>query len=111
MTMANETLGKSEFVVLSLLAQRARGAHGTALIEDLLAATQRQWTVGAIYTTLERLQTKGYVTSTWGEPTPERGGRRKRIFTVEAAGRAALERTHRLFEAMASGTYNRPLEA
>src|SRR5688572_30138754 len=98
--MANETLGKSEFLVLSLLAQRARGAHGTALIHDLAAVTGRQWTVGALYTTLERLQNKGYITSSWGEPTPERGGRRKRNFRVEAAGRAALQRTQELFQAV-----------
>jgi len=110
--MANETLGKSEFLVLSLLAQRARGVHGTALIQDLNSATGRQWSVGALYTTLERLQTKGYVTSSWGEATPERGGRRKRIFRVEAAGRAALQRTQELFQSVVAGSYpGRQVEA
>ena len=88
-----DTLGKSEFAVLRELARRARGAHGTALIADLKDATGREMSVGALYTTLERLQVKGYVSSTWGEPTPERGGRRKRIFKVEAAGQAAIQRT------------------
>lgn len=98
--MARDTLGQSEFVVLGVLARRARGAHGTALLDDLLEITGREWSVGAIYTTLDRLERKGFVSSEWGEPTPERGGRRKRIYQVRAAGLRALHNTHELTSAL-----------
>src|SRR4051794_10265880 len=91
-TMRHDTLGRTEFAILNVLARRARGAHGTALIDDLKEVTGREISVGALYTTLERLQAKGYVSSSWGAPTAERGGRRKRIFRVVAAGQTALRR-------------------
>ena len=99
--MAKDTLGHSEFVVLSVLAGRARGAHGTALLDDLQQITGKEWSVGALYTTLERLEKKGFISSEWGEPTPQRGGRRKRNFQVQAAGRRALEARHRMVSALA----------
>jgi DNA-binding PadR family transcriptional regulator len=99
--MTRDTLGKSEFAVLGVLAQRARGAHGTALLDDLQKVTGREWSVGALYTTLERLEKKGFAASEWGEPTPQRGGRRKRIFRVQAAGLRALDRMHELVSALA----------
>jgi DNA-binding PadR family transcriptional regulator len=109
--MAKDTLGRSEFVVLGVLARRARGAHGTALLDDLEAVTGRQWSVGALYTTLERLAGKGFVASHWGEPTAQRGGRRKRIFQVQAAGHRALERTREMVAAVGGAGGARPVEA
>lgn len=98
--MHKDTLGQSEFVVLGVLARRARGSHGTALLDDLQEMTGREWSVGALYTMLERLEKKGFVSSQWGEPTAKRGGRRKRIFQVQAAGLRALDRTHELVSAL-----------
>lgn len=109
--MAGDRLGQTEFLVLALLAGRARGAHGTALLDDLEHLTGRQWSVGALYTTLERLEGKGFVASAWGEPTPQRGGRRKRIFQVQAAGHRALERTRELMAAVGGAGGARPVEA
>jgi DNA-binding PadR family transcriptional regulator len=109
--MAKDTLGQSEFMVLGELARRARGAHGTALLDDLEALTGRQWSVGALYTTLERLEGKGFVASQWGEPTAQRGGRRKRIFQVQAAGHRALEKTRELMAAVGGAGGARPMEA
>jgi len=51
--------------------------------------------IGSIYTTLDRLERRGFVSSRQGEPTPERGGRAKRYFRVEGEGIAALEETER----------------
>jgi PadR family transcriptional regulator, regulatory protein PadR len=99
--MARDTLGQSEFVVLGVLARRARGAHGTALLDDLQEVTGREWSVGALYTTLERLEKKGFASSEWGEPTAQRGGRRKRIYQVQAAGLRALDKTHQVTSALA----------
>jgi PadR family transcriptional regulator PadR len=87
------TLSKGMFTALKLLAHRPQGLHGAALIREIKTVTGRQWSVGALYTTMERLQDKGFVSSTWGEPTPERGGRRKRIFRIEASGRQAIHAT------------------
>ena len=110
--MAKDRLGQSEYLVLGLLARRARGAHGTALLDDLEEVTGRQWSVGALYTTLERLEAKGFVASAWGEPTAQRGGRRKRIFQVQAAGQRALERTREMMAAVEGGVgAARPVEA
>ena len=53
--------------------------------------TGRNISIGAVYATLERLEAKGYVSSFTGEPTAERGGRAKRLFRVEAAGKRALQ--------------------
>ena len=110
--MARDTLGQSEYLVLGLLARRARGAHGTALLDDLEQVTGRQWSVGALYTTLDRLEDKGFVASAWGEPTARRGGRRKRIFQVQAAGQRALEKTREMMAAVDGAVgAARPVEA
>ena len=110
--MANETLGKGEFAIIGVLARRPRGAHGTALLDDLATATGRRVSVGAMYTTLDRLETKGFVSSTWAEPTKERGGRRKKVFRVEAAGMRAFESTVRVMNAINAPFFGgRPVEA
>lgn len=53
--------------------------------------TGRNLSIGAVYATLERLEAKGYVSSIMGDPTPERGGRAKRVFQIAAPGRRALQ--------------------
>ena len=52
----------------------------------------REPSIGAVYTALERLERKGMVSSQWGEATEERGGRRKRLYRVEAKGELAARR-------------------
>ena len=59
--------------------------------------------VGAIYATLDRLEAKGYVSSRLGEATPERGGRAKRYFIIEAPGAKALEESWRMSDRMRQG--------
>jgi DNA-binding PadR family transcriptional regulator len=59
--------------------------------------------IGAVYATLDRLETKGYVKSRHGDPTPERGGRSKRFFRVTAKGVAAMNRTQRTLKRMTEG--------
>lgn len=106
-----DILGKGEFVILAALAKRPMGAHGTLLINDLRGTTGRDYSVGALYTTLERLQAKGFVSSSWGEPTAIRGGRRKKIFRVEAAGQRALQRTVDVVNSAYAPSSLKPLEA
>ena len=65
-------------------------AYGASIRAELLAQAGRDVSPGAVFTTLERLEARGLVTSTFGEPTPERGGRRKRFYRVLPEGRRAL---------------------
>lgn len=74
-----------ELVLLSVLIA-GEDAYGAALQEILLEEADREVSLGAIYTALERLSRKGLVTSEMGEPTPVRGGRRKRQYTLTPEG-------------------------
>ena len=70
---------------------------------EIESRTSREVSIGAVYATLERLETKGYVKSHRGDPTPERGGRSKRFFRVTPRGVAAVNRTQRALQSMTEG--------
>ena len=91
--MEQGTLGAFEYEVLSALIQRPRDAYGATIRRDIAERTGREPSVGALYTTLDRLEAKGFVSSWWGEATAERGGRRKRYYRIEASGEDAVRRT------------------
>lgn len=93
-------LGEFECAVLLAVARLGEGAYGISIRADLNARLGREISIGAIYTTLERLRIKGLVSVSHGGPTPERGGRAKKFFAIEPRGAAALEETRRLSEAM-----------
>jgi PadR family transcriptional regulator PadR len=80
------------FEELVLLAAASLGdeAYGVTVQQRLEHETGSAVSIGAVYAVLERLERKGYVRSAWGDATPQRGGRRKRMFTVTAAGATAL---------------------
>jgi DNA-binding PadR family transcriptional regulator len=103
--MKGDRLG--EFEELTLLAVRAiePPVYGVPVQRFVERTTGRAATMGAIYAALARLEAKGYLRSTLGAPTPERGGKRKRLFEVTAAGmrtlkslRSARERIWRAIE-------------
>jgi PadR family transcriptional regulator, regulatory protein PadR len=96
--MALRALGSLEFAILRVLIDQPRDAYGATIQERLEAATSRDYSAGAIYTALERLQAKHLIDSRWGDPTPERGGRRRRYYWIEDAGREAVRRTQSLYE-------------
>lgn len=79
-------LGIFEFEVLSAVSHLGATAYGVSIYETLCQELRRDVSLGACYSALSRLESKGYVKSREGEPTPERGGRRKRFFTITAAG-------------------------
>ena len=81
-----------ELILLAVLALR-ENAYGVSIRDLIEQETGRAVSFGAIYTTLERLQQKGYVSSQQGESTPERGGRAKRYFKIEGAGEVVLKQT------------------
>jgi len=96
-------LGEFEHIVVLALLRLADQAYGVTVRREIEARTDREVSIGAIYATLDRLETKGYVKSHLGDPTPERGGRSKRFFHVTAKGVAAVNRTRRALGSMTEG--------
>ena len=100
-------LGEFEQLLLLAVLRLGEDAYGVRIRAEIEERTGRAPSVGAIYTGLERLQSKGLVSSFVGEPTPVRGGRRKKFYRVEAAGAAALHRSWRNVTGMAEGVLPR----
>lgn len=98
-----EHLGEFELIVLLALVRLGEHAYGVPIRREIEEKTGRSVTVGALYRTLDRLETKGYVSSWFGDPAPERGGRAKRYFRVDPLGMRALRQTERALKAMWEG--------
>ena len=86
-------------VLLAVLSQGGDG-YGVSVRDELEKRLKRSLSLAAGYTTLDRLEKKGYVTTSYGDPTPERGGRAKKFYRITAAGRKALEHARRSAEAI-----------
>jgi PadR family transcriptional regulator PadR len=89
-------LGELEQLILLVVLRLGPDAYGNPIREELIAAADRHVGRGALYTALERLEVKGCLRSTIGDPLPERGGRARRYFAVTAAGRHALRQSRRV---------------
>lgn len=98
-----DTLGEFEQLVMLAVLRLDDAAYGTSIRDELKARADRDVSPGAIFTTLERLEARGLVTSRLGDATPERGGRRKRFYHVSADGRRALSRALKTVRRMARG--------
>jgi len=84
-------LGDQEAIVLQAVAVLPPDqAYGIPIMDFVTEATGKEPALGALYTVLARLEKKGFVTWRMSEPTAERGGRRKKIYEIEAAGQRAL---------------------
>jgi PadR family transcriptional regulator PadR len=79
-------LGEFEYLLLTAAARLGDDAYGAAIREAIEAATGRRCSIGALYTTLDRLEKKGLLKTWMGEATPQRGGRAKRMVRVTAKG-------------------------
>lgn len=101
--MANTRVGALELTALLAVARLGDDAYGLAVRRELLDRTGRDYSVGAVYTTLQRLEDKGLVTSQASEPLPVRGGRSRRQFRLTAAGMRALADAQRKTAALWSG--------
>src|SRR5687768_10396321 len=88
--MRRSDLGEFEEVVLLAVAVHSPEAYSVVIAEELEQQTGKTVTTGAVHAALQRLENKGMVSSHMGEATSERGGRRKRIFTVTMAGSRVL---------------------
>src|SRR4051794_32180131 len=96
-------LGEFEQIVLLAILRAGEDAYGISVSEEIRRHTGRDVTLGALYKTLTRLEEKGLVRSRLGEPTPQRGGRRKRCYVVTVAGRRSIAQTLRALRTLASG--------
>jgi PadR family transcriptional regulator, regulatory protein PadR len=88
--MAKEYLGEFEELILTMVAALQEDAYGAAIAEEIETRLKREVNLSAVHVTLYRLEDKGYIKSSMGGGTNERGGRRKRIFTITSAGMAML---------------------
>ena len=79
-------LGEFEYLLLTAAARLGADAYGAAMRQEIEEATGRVCSIGALYTTLDRLEKKGFVKTWMGDPTPQRGGRPKRMVRVTAKG-------------------------
>jgi len=100
---ARDYLGEFEHIVVLALLRLVDRAYGVTVRQEIEFRTKRDVSIGAVYATLDRLETKGYVKSRRGDPTPERGGRAKRYFQVTAKGVSAVNRTQRALQTMTEG--------
>ena len=84
-------LGKFELPVLAAVARLRGTAYGVSVMDEVSKREGREVAYGAVHVTLDRLEDKGFVSGKMGEPTPERGGRRKRYYKVTGKGEQALQ--------------------
>lgn len=91
--MSYDALGEFEQSLLLAIAHLGDAAYGVTIRREIEKRTRRDIAVGALYTSLARLERKGYVRSTMSESTPQRGGRAKRHFVMTRAGAAALRQS------------------
>jgi DNA-binding PadR family transcriptional regulator len=97
------SLGDFEQLVLLALVRLKDDAYGVTIHDEIVRRAKRDVTVAAVYKTLERLEEKGLIASRLGAPTQERGGRRKKFFQVQPAGRRALTQALASLRRMADG--------
>ncbi|HUL71784.1 MAG TPA: helix-turn-helix transcriptional regulator [Vicinamibacterales bacterium] len=100
-----DSLGEFEQLLLLAIVHLGDEAYGVTIRREIEERTGREVAVGALYTSLDRLERKGFVRSTMSDPTAERGGRSKRCFEIRPAGATALrqsrERLARMWRGLA----------
>jgi PadR family transcriptional regulator PadR len=101
--ITRDLLGEFEQIVLLAVLRLGENTYGVPIRSEIESRTKRSVSIGALYNTLDRLEAKGFVSSFFSEPKPERGGRARRYFRVEPPGVKALERTRDAFITMWDG--------
>ena len=96
-------LGEFEQLVLLALVRLGTEAYGVSIRDEIEQRAHRNVALGAVYTTLLRLEDKGFAASRLGDPTPERGGRRKKFYRPTAAGHRALRASLEALRGMTRG--------
>ena len=93
-------IGEFEEIVLLTIASLGDNAYGISVKEEIEKRTERSLSIGALHSTITRLEEKGFIRSYLGEPTQERGGRRKRFFEITYHGKLALHEIKNLRDAL-----------
>lgn len=101
--IVGRALGEFEQLILFALVELGRDGYGAAVGRSIETRTGRRISAGAIYTGLDRLESRGMVESRVGEPTPERGGRRRKHYRLTAEGADALRRSVEVMRVMSEG--------
>src|SRR5436190_13733573 len=101
--IAGPSLGEFEQIVLLAILRLDDHAYGVTIRSEITECTGREPGPGALYTTLDRLEDKGFVTSRLGDPTPQRGGRAKRYFVLSANGVEAITRAQLSYRRLLEG--------
>lgn len=96
-------IGEFEELVLLTIANLAKDAYGVAILNDISERANRKLSIGALHSTLTRLEEKGYISSYLGEPTNERGGRRKRYFELTDSAKVELSNMKALRDQLWAG--------
>lgn len=94
--MSKEHLGELEELILLVILKLEEEAYGLAIQKAIESETSRKVTIGAVHGTVNRLETKGHLESTFGGATEERGGRRKRFLKITSTGMEALKQSKEL---------------
>jgi PadR family transcriptional regulator, regulatory protein PadR len=98
-----DALGEFEEALLLAIVHLGDRAYGVAIRQEIEQRIGRDVAVGALYTSLGRLERKGYVRATASDPTPDRGGRFKRYFALRPSGAAALRQARVRHDRMWAG--------
>ena len=99
-----QLLGEVEQLVLLAIFRIGEGAYAVPIREELNRRAHVLLSRGTIYVTLDRLERKGYVSSTFDEPTPQPGGKARRCFRIEPSGVMALRAAQRMVDGLRAGT-------
>jgi DNA-binding PadR family transcriptional regulator len=95
--------GEFEQVVLLTVARLKDRAYGMAIRQEIADRTGRDVGIGSVYSALDRMEEKAFISSTTGDPTPERGGKAKRYYRLERGGVLALQRAREMFARLWDG--------
>jgi DNA-binding PadR family transcriptional regulator len=101
--MERQFLTDFELLILLAVLRGGDSAYGVSVANEIEKTAGRTVLLAAIYTALDRLEENGLVSSSYGDPTPERGGRAKRFFKVTSKGLKAVKETQRSFVSLWTG--------
>ncbi len=96
-------LGHYELMIMLAIMRLGEDAYGVPICREIEEQGGREIAVGSVYAALERLEEKGLVASAIGEPTPERGGRAKKYFSVTTKGLREVREAHRTLAKLCEG--------
>jgi PadR family transcriptional regulator PadR len=102
--MQGYMLGEFEYLILAATVRLGDDAYGAAIVHEIESTTRRKCSIGGLYTTLDRLEAKGMIKTWMGNPTPERGGRSKRMVRVLAKGIEAATAFYEAVSNLSHGT-------